>query len=262
MDLNNIIIIGLCAFVVYNTYASINNKESFNSTMYRSDSINSNESDSTFNSIKSSKKKSVESFTGNQMRNYPNMLKKNCYLTTDLHKKLKKLNYNRCGAGTKGKTYRETINNKRLCYDDIHKEIVTGFDAESNCVVSNLINNQKNLSKKLSKELSKELSKQLSKQLTKLSSVPSTSIKATSIKATSIKATNSLEEGPEFINKYFVSLYQPTKTKGFSEIQSEAIGLTGKYANINSYNDIGFTSDPSFLYRLSTYNKLNSRRSN
>jgi hypothetical protein len=77
-----------------------------------------------------------ERFTLNEMKNYPQMLQEQCKRTTDIYDKLKNMNAKRCDPKNKGKTQRDTINNKSLCYDDIGKEIVAKMDAESNCVMS------------------------------------------------------------------------------------------------------------------------------
>jgi hypothetical protein len=320
IDLKNTIIIGIVLYIVYRQYLKVYNKETFEE----------------------------ETFTQKEMKNYPNMLKNNCRINKKLHKQLINANNTRCNA--KGKTYRETINNKRLCYDDIHKEIVTGFDAESNCVVSNMINKDKPISnfqfsdmrtaksissqskmkklsknsskasiskasrskssssklvrpqlkmKKLSKnnsksgrpqrkmkKLSKNNSKSSSSKSSKLSS--SKSAKSSSSKTSSRSSSSAsnlsvkrsklaearfpsrnnivkkesqnmkLEEGPDFINKFYRSTYQSHKgNNNFAAFNATPLGApTGdshKYANISSYSDVSFSSDPAFLSRLSNY---------
>ena len=185
------------------------------------------------------------------------MLKKNCDATSTLYKKLQKINNKRCGA--KGKTQRDTINNKRLCWDDIRKEIVTKMDAQSNCVISSLVNDSKN--KKKDELLSNYDLAQMKFPLRQSDTIATI-------------GNGSLEEGPEFINKYFVGLFDPKNAAGFAEINLDKSGnktdkghkgdkgKPGKYADINSDNDVGFSSDPAFLYRLSTYNKDNKDKDN
>jgi len=265
MDLKNIIILSVLIYILYVSYVKLDNskKESFNQQKKLT-----------------GKKSSSESFTPAQMRKYPNMLKANCRITDKLHKKLKKNNYYRCGKGAKGKTDRETINNKRLCWDDTYKEIVTGYDAESNCVTAALMNNPNTTSKGVFKYESPQLDSErleseraesknsiLRSELASMKFPARSAIKsipvsnyATPVINTEINKLNMFEEGPEYINKYFMPTYEAKRAYGFSEINDtktniRGIGKSDKYADINSYSDIGFTSDPAFLYRLSTYEK-------
>jgi len=205
-------------------------------------SVSLNSSNST-NSINS-----TELFTTQEMKTYPQMLKRNCDMTNRLHKQLKKSNFNRCGAGAKGKTDRDTINNKRLCWDDVRKEIVAGMDAESNCVMAAL--NKPKSGSDVRVELAES-------KFPSRGAIKSGPIKSVS-PANPLKELD-LQEGPDFINKHFTGLFDPSKGAGFAEIGSEQKGKTGKYADVNSYNDVGFTSDPAFLYRLSVYNKNKSK---
>jgi len=263
MDLKNIIILSVLIYILYTTY-SIYSKP--------------NKKKESFNQQKPliSKKSSSETFTPEEMRKYPNMLKANCRITDRLHKKLRKNNYYRCGKGAKGKTDRETINNKRLCRDDVHKEIVAGLDAESNCITSALINNPKTTSKGIFRYespsqnivqrsesrdsiLRSELASMKFPSRSAIKSIPLSNY-ATPVVNTEINKFNMYEEGPEYINKLFMPTYESKKTSNFAEINDGKIqGKTDKYADINSYSDIGFTSDPAFLYRLSTYEKNKPR---
>jgi hypothetical protein len=270
MDLKNIIILSVLIYILYTTY-SIYSKP--------------NEKKESFNQQKPliGKKSSSETFTQKEMRKYPNMLKANCRITDRLHKKLRRNNNYRCGKGAKGKTDRETINNKRLCRDDIHKEIVTALDAESNCIVSALFNDPKTTSKGVFRYespsqdqdmlqraesrdsrnsiLRSELASMKFPSRTAMKSIPLSNY-ATPVVNTEINKFNMYEEGPEYINKFFMPTYESKKTSNFAEINDSKIqvqGKHGKYADINSYTDIGFTSDPAFLYRLSTYEKNKPR---
>ena len=77
------------------------------------------------------KNASNEKFTVGEMKNYQKMLQTNCIKSTEQMNKLKNMNKKRCIQ--KGKTQRDTINNKQLCYNDISKEIVATLDSQSNC---------------------------------------------------------------------------------------------------------------------------------
>ena len=193
---------------------------------------------------KSNSAETIETFTPQEMKAYPQMLKRNCDITSNLHKKLQKSNYNRCGAGAKGKTERDTINNKRQCWDDVRKEIVAGMDAESNCVMASL--------NKVGSDARADMAEMKFPSRSATKSTPVSSYEVNS-------GLLGVEEGPNFINKHYMQLFDPRKGAGFAEIGAEQKGKTGKYADINSYNDVGFTSDPAFLYRLSVYNKNKSK---
>lgn len=81
--------------------------------------------------------KSSEYFTTDEMNRYQEAVNINCDNNTKLHKYLQDTNAKQCLA--KGKTDRDTINNKSNCYDDIGKEIVTGLDEESYCKLAKTI---------------------------------------------------------------------------------------------------------------------------
>jgi hypothetical protein len=278
------IIIAIILYVVYTTYVSSHNNEFFNNdfNFFNFFKLQSNKTSSKINSLmpvsqsynklipitspinlsssgkylKSVSSNSVssnsvssnsvlstsEQFTQKEMNAYPTMLKKNCEKTSNIYKKLKKNNLNRCGPGIKGKTNRDTINNKRLCWTDIRREIVSGMDAESNCVMASLNKEPIDMSK-----------------LAEMRFPSRSAVKSKAISQYDLTAQGDLFEGPNYINQYFVGLSDPTKGAGFAEITGEQKGKTGKYADINSYTDVGFTSDPAFLYRLANYNKNKSK---
>ena len=75
-----------------------------------------------------------EGFTTAEMASYPNALSINCANSKSAHQFLK--NKNNMNCNKPGKTDRETINNKTVCYDDTGKEIVSGLDEESNCTMA------------------------------------------------------------------------------------------------------------------------------
>ena len=75
-----------------------------------------------------------ENFTSDDIKNYRQTLNINCIKNTKLYKKLKKNNDDKCTINnSKGYTEKDSINNRRACYDDIAKEIVTKMDSESYC---------------------------------------------------------------------------------------------------------------------------------
>lgn len=75
-----------------------------------------------------------ENFTSDDIKNYRQTLNINCIKNSKLYKKLKKENDKKCTINnSKGSTEKDSINNRRICYDDIAKEIVTKMDSESYC---------------------------------------------------------------------------------------------------------------------------------
>lgn len=173
-------------------------------------------------------KNSKENFTDGEMKKYPEMLQTNCKKSTEMYNKLNKINNTRCLA--KGKTNRDTINNKRLCYDDIAKEIVAGLDAESNCVMSNLIN--------------------------KTNKVAKSEISTNSAKSNQQSQNLKPDEGPEFINTFFIPAYDSKKASAYSSyILDQPISSNHRYPTSSPYDNVMFTSDPSFLDRLSSYER-------
>jgi len=190
------------------------------------------------NNYNSSDKHTIDNFTQNEMKNYQATIKTNCDYTTDLNNKLKKNNNDRCN--NQGNTYRETINNKRLCWDDVSKEIVTGFDKESNC---GLLEDNSN-----------------TPPLDPTTTPPANTPPANTPPANTPPANtppldptnNTIEEGPNFINTNYMGLFESIKGINYSDLNLDN-GRTNNYANTDSYTDIGFTTDPSFLARLSAH---------
>jgi ribonuclease HI len=81
-----------------------------------------------------------EKFTSDDIKNYKQTFNINCIKNSKLYKKLKKKNDKKCSVNnSKGPTEKDTINNRRACYDDIAKEIVTKMDSESYC---NMLDNK------------------------------------------------------------------------------------------------------------------------
>ncbi len=158
--------------------------------------------------------KTTEKFTSEEMKKYPELLEANCKKTSETYEKLKEMNKKRCKQN--GNTQRETINNKSLCYDDTAKEIVSRLDAISNCGL--LKRDKKILLKKLK----------------------------------DVKTVSKVEEGPEFINTFYMPLYEPHKSTEYASYTlDKPLGVNNKYANVNEYSDVNFSSDPTFLNRLS-----------
>jgi hypothetical protein len=168
-------------------------------------------------------KSSNEYFTANEMKKYPQMLRENCVKSTEMMNKIKSINKKRCNK--KGNTQKDTINNKRLCYDDTYKEIVSKLDTESNCVMAN--------------------------KLSKSDSTKSRSTKSDSTKSQNLKPF----EGPDFINKFFMPAYDSNKLNYSSLIVDTPIGIPHKYRSVSPYDDVSRLSDPEFLYQLAGYKK-------
>ena len=174
-----------------------------------------------------------EKFTTSEMKNYKKMLKDNCSKSKEIKNKVKKMNALRCNPLRKGKTERDTINNKRLCYDDIYKEIVAELDTESNCVTY----------KRLYKSEPKIKAKS----------------KSTSAKSLSSKLKSDImDEGPEFINQFYLPTRDTKKadnlaTIKFGDVSNNKFGdvSNNKFSAKGSYDNVTFSSDPSFLYQLS-----------
>jgi hypothetical protein len=229
-----------------------------------------------------------EKFTSQEMKKYPQMLDTNCTTSTDVYNKLLNRNKERCNLT--GKTQRDTINNKRLCYDDIAKEIVSKLDAESNCVMSDLIKkrvvNQQSTDPtgistgKLTQVPPKpDPAKLTSIQSVLINPVPSTTStpSTTSVPSTqsvpsvpsttstqSVPSTTSthqssnqnlkIDEGPDFINNFFIPSYDTKKSGNYSSINLETpVGTNNKYSATAPYDDVGVSLDSSLLYKLSHY---------
>ena len=174
-----------------------------------------------------------EKFTAGEMNNYPQMLKEQCNRTTDIYNRLRKMNTKRCDPKIKGKTQRDTINNKSLCYDDIGKEIVAKMDAESNCVMS--------------------------KRIQSTISARTGSVKSTTSVKDAKKSQNLRDlEGPDFINMFYMNAFDNKKTSTYATLapfdnSMNVVGTPHRFPASGPYDDIGFSSDPTFLYRLANY---------
>ena len=132
---------------------------------------------------------SREGFTQSEMNNYSNMLKINCDENTKSYNYLNKLNKEKCNEI--GKTERETINNKSICYDNIGKEIISKLDMESNCAMSDLVNN---LNDKQNNIINDQIRNQIPNKI----------------------IYNNEIEGPNFINKWDLMTYNDKKSNEYS----------------------------------------------
>lgn len=177
-----------------------------------------------------------EKFTPQEMKNYKKMLKDNCDKATEIRNKVKKMNNLRCNPLRKGKTERDTINNKRLCYDDIYKEIVAELDTESNCVMH--------------KRLFKSEPKISGEITSSKSSSKTSSSKALSKTESSKPKSDIMDEGPEFINQFYLPTRNTKKAESLASTKSGDI-FNNKFSAKGSYDNVAFTSDPAFLYQLS-----------
>jgi len=163
------------------------------------------------------------------------MLKDNCKKSKEIMLRLQNMNRNRCDPNNKGNTQRDTINNKRLCYDDIHKEIVSKLDAESNCVMSQRI---------------KSVSPSSPVQYKTLGSISSVPRNQKSFSSQNIKP----DEGPEFINQYFIPTYDSKKASAYSSYNlNSPVAVSHKYPASAPYDDVSRLSDQGFLYQLAGY---------
>jgi hypothetical protein len=132
--------------------------------------------------------KNNERFSLKEMKDYSSTLKINCKKNKKLYNSLSKQNKERCNK--KGRTQRETINHKSRCRDNIAKEIISKFDMESNCTISDIINKNLNNTKEI-----------LNKQ-----------------NKTKQNTNNSIIEGPEFINQWMTSTNDSKKVGNYSDI--------------------------------------------
>lgn len=72
-----------------------------------------------------------EQFTHEEIKRYPETLQINCEKSKAVLNNIREMNLKNCDL--KGDTEKDTLNNRRICYDDIAKELVTQFDVNSNC---------------------------------------------------------------------------------------------------------------------------------
>jgi hypothetical protein len=245
------------------------------------------------NKSKSKSKSKSEKFTAEEMKKYPQMLQTNCVKSKEIARKLQNINAARCDPNYKGRTQRDTINNKRLCYDDIHKEIVASLDAESNCVMAARVNSversaltPQNATKQvpmISKlivspksssiksvepiiKVSKSVSSGKSGSATKLGSVAS-AYSVSSQTKTSLRDQISRsqsqnlkpDEGPDYINQFFIPAYDSKRAAAYSSFTLDVpFGVAHKYRSTGptSYDDISRLSDPGFMYQLAGYKKI------
>ncbi len=224
-------------------------------------------------------KQSTEKFTAEEMKKYPQMLQANCVKSREITKKLQNMNANRCDPNFKGKTQRDTINNKRLCYDDIYKEIVSKLDTESNCVMSKKVNQIEKSTTKSTPITNINIKNNSISPVIKVSKSVSTKSlsagSATSAKDTSTTSTRSVsrdqvsknqsqnlkpDEGPEFINQFFIPAYDSKRAMAYSSYTLDVpLGVAHKYRTtgpVSTYDDISRLSDPGYLSQLAGYKKI------
>ena len=65
------------------------------------------------------------------------------------------------------------------------------------------------------------------------------------------------DEGPEFINQFFIPTYDSNKAMAYSSYTLDVpLGIAHKYRNVSpTYDDVSRLSEPSFMYQLSKYEK-------
>jgi len=224
---------------------------------------------------------SIEKFTNDEMKAYPKMLKENCKYSKNIYNKLKNKNKKCNIKNTNGKiTGRDTINNKRICYDDTGKEIVSYMDTDSYCNIDKLVNNldstksnstksnstKSNSTKSNSTKSNSTKSNSTKSNSTKSNSTKSNSTKSNSTKSNSTKSNSTksnkdnssnlnIGEGPDFINSFYIPPNQSFKSSSYATITNEPIGYINKYSASSPYDNINFSSDPAFIERLSKFNK-------
>ena len=169
-----------------------------------------------------------ERFTAGEMKNYPQMLEEQCNRTTDIYNRLRKMNAKRCDPKTKGKTQRDTINNKSLCYDDVGKEIVAKMDAESNCVMSARIGLTKSA---MGAKTGSVKSSTSGKSATSAKSVISTkSVETKSVKPQSQNFRDL--EGPDFINMFYMNAFDNKKSSSYATLapfdNNQGVSISGE----------------------------------
>lgn len=195
-----------------------------------------------------------ENFTPDEMIEYPDALNTNCNRMKNVLYKLREMN-KRCNF-TKGGTERDTINNRRICYDDIGKEIVANLDTESNCVMSDLINKKYKFEYGNYMPLKVSVSSKHDKE-DKQKGYHEINLDEYNIS----KSSENLkpEEGPEFINTFFIPGVDSKKSGEFSNFTFDDIpvGTTHNYPASAPYDDVSkISSDPGFLCEMTKYKKI------
>lgn len=201
------------------------------------------------------KKDKKESFTPDEMIEYPNALNANCDRMKNVLYKLRDMN-KRCNF-TKGRTERDTINNRRICYDDIGKEIVANLDSESNCVMSDLINKKYKFEYGNYMPLKMSISSKQNNKKDKRKKHHE--IDLDNYNMSKLSENLKPEEGPEFINTFFIPGVDSNKSGEFSKISSDniPIGTSHKYPASAPYDDVSrISSDPGFLCEMAKYKKI------
>lgn len=153
---------------------------------------------------------SYESFTADEMSHYKEAMQINCDNNTKIHEQLQQLNNKRCND--KGKTDRDTINNKTVCYDDTGKEIVSGLDAESYCKMAKYIPDS-NINSKIKPNL-----------------------------------VDDLKEGPDFINTFTIQPSETVEQEQFANanfVKIDNVSLPQNYSDVSK-----LSSDTNFLKEL------------
>ena len=150
---------------------------------------------------------------------YNNLLKDNCIRTKNIYNKLKELNEQKKIEIANEFTQKNTINNNITLYNNITKEIVSGFDSDSYC---NSFNINTNDNKSTNDNTSTNENK---------STNDNTSID-----------TFVIMQGPEFINQNNLEQYNNINSSKYQFLDISSKNINNNFLYNNSY------SDKSFLY--------------
>jgi hypothetical protein len=133
---------------------------------------------------------------------YNTLLKENCYRTKNIYNKLKEVNDLKKKEIVNDLTQRNTINNNITLYDNISKEIVSGFDSDSYCnnsIISDIINTSKD-----------------------------------------VQDAPSIDEGPEFINQNNLEQYNNLNSSKYQFLNDTSYNINKNFLFNNSYSDKSF----------------------
>ena len=141
---------------------------------------------------------------------YNNLLKENCSRTRNIYNNLKELNNMKKIAISNDLTQRNTINNNITLYNNISKEIISGFDSDSYCSIikDDILPDNKTKDDILSDNKTKDI----------------------------------YLEGPEFINQNNLEQYNNLNSYKYQFLDNAPDNVNKNFLFNNSY------SDKSFLY--------------
>jgi hypothetical protein len=133
---------------------------------------------------------------------YNDLFKENCSRTRNIYNKLKELNNMKKIEISNDLTQKNTINNNITLYNNISKEIISGFDSDSYC------------------------------SIIKDDILPTNKIIETT--------KNILEEGPEFINQNNLEQYNNFNSSKYQFLDNIPDNVNKNFLFNNSYSDKSF----------------------